>query len=316
MFMDAKRGPSVDPSGRRRVARISVERLEGKALMSHMAVHAKDVIVPGVLPVDISIRRFNQPGPIKNIIGQGFAVKVPRFNGYYTGPVGLPDAQADPTNPNATVGGGSALNGYLNASGAKAYIEGSNLVLTGIIAGTVQAAPGLGQEAYYNFGINRGGASRTGPFFGKPKVTFDSVVQVAVTPAGLSGTVTTFDAAGNTLTTTAIPPTSIATKTDAVQVLVPLSELPSTGVAPSRYRVSFFPSDKQVPANFNDIASVLPEFNTFPVKVLRRYPPFPNGGGTVGIVPPPTDTGAGTTTTTGGSGAGNQTGSGTGATQN
>ena len=210
-----------------------------------------------MLPADISIRRFNQPGPILNIIGPGFATKLPRFNGLYVGPVGFP-ATTDPNAVNAP--SASLVNGYLNASGAKAYVEGGNLVLTGIIAGVVQPSPAAGQESFYNFGINRGAATAPGPFFGKPKVAFDSVVQVGFTAAGPYATVTTLDVHTGAVTgTTSLPVSNIATKTDAVQVLVPLSALPSTGFPVAKYRVSFFPSDKAVPANFNDIASVLPE---------------------------------------------------------
>ena len=312
MSMDSRRGPSLDASGRRRAARPGLETLEGKALMSHggltnAGLHTQDVIVPGVLPVDISIRRFNQPGPIRDIIGPGFATKIARFNGYYVGPVGFP-ATTDATATNAPAA--STNNGYLNATGAKAYVEGSNLVLTGIISGTVQPTPAAGQESFYNFGINRGAATAPGPFYGKPKVTFDSVVQVGFTAAGPYATVTTLDVNTGAVTgTTNLPVSSIATKTDAVQVLVPLSALPSTGLPASRYRVSFFPSDKAVPANFNDIASVLPENNTFQVKVLRRYPAFPNGGGTIAVAPTPP-----TVSNGGGAGGGNQNGNGGGVT--
>ena len=297
--------------GRRR-ARVAVEALEGKALLSHLSiapkahpqVQAAQVTESAGLPGNLNIRRFNQPGPIKERIGPGFAVKVPRFYGLYSGPLGYP---ADPNNAASP---GNTLNGFLNASGLKAYVEGNNLVLTGIIAGFIQTAPTSDlQSAYYNFGINRGGATTPGPFPGRAGVAFDAVVTVGITPAGIGATVTTLDPTTLEVTGfTVLSPTQIATKTDAVQVQVPLSLLPSTGAAVSKYRVNFFPSDTSPPNNFNDLASFLPEDSTIRVKVLKRYPSFPNGGGTLAPLPT-TGTGG---STSGSGGKGGQGGSGQG----
>jgi len=301
--------------GRRR-SRLAVESLEAKALLSHVSIghHADAPLHPPVeaaqaaaataaLPGNLHIRRFNQPGPIKERIGEGFAVKVPRFYGLYTGPLGYP---ADPNNAKSP---GSTLNGYLNASGLKAYVEGNNLVLTGIIAGFIQASPTSDlQSSYYNFGINRGGATRPGPFPGRAGVTFDSVVTVGITPSGIGATVTTLDPRTfQTTGFTVLNPYQVATKTDAVQVIVPLSLLPSTGASPGHYRVNFFPSDTSPPNNFNDLASFLPEDSSIRVKTLKRYPKFPNGGGTLAGPPPTTGTG-------GQGGKGGQGGSGNGPT--
>ena len=278
----------------RRRRRLAVETLEEKALLSglHPVLHphvqaAQVASTNAMLTGDENVRRFNQPGPIKERIGPGFAVKVPRFYGYYTGPVGFPTARVDPTASTATAPSGNPLNGYLNASGLKAYVEGNNLVLTGIIAGSLQTSPGPGQEAFYNFGINRGGATSPGPIFQRGGVAFDAVVTVGITTSGIGATVTTLDP--KTLQVTGfnvLDPSQVATKTDAVQVQVPLSTLPSTGADPGHYRVNFFPTDVSPPAHFNDIASLLPENGSIRVRTLRHFPAFPNGGGTLAGPPP------------------------------
>ena len=280
MSNGSRRGPAAGGprpvSGRRRAA-VAVEPLEGRSLLSHIGGHH---LAPAVAEVqgaafhglsgDSSVRRFNQPGPLKDSFGPGFAIKVPRFYGYYTGPIGFPTATSTPKGSTTAPPSGNPLNGYLNAAGAKAYIVGNTLQLTGIIAGFIQATPGPGQEAFYNFGINRGGASAPGPIFQRDRITFDSVVTVGITQKGVGATVTLLNPSTlATVKTIHLKASSVTTNFDAVKVTVPLNDLPSTGAAPSQYRVNFFPTDAAPPKTFNDIASFLPEDNTFPVAVLR-----------------------------------------------
>ena len=149
MFFGMRKGSSPAGEGRRRSASkavVDVESLEGKLLLSHAgtahlahpALSAADTGLPGTLQV----ARFNQPGPIRNEVGVGYADKVVRFYKYYTGPI----------------------LGQLNAAGAKAQIVGDNLLLTGIVGGKIVANPtSAGAEEYYYFGINRGGATTPAP---------------------------------------------------------------------------------------------------------------------------------------------------------
>ena len=246
MVFGKRKGMSTAGAGRRRgplKAIVGVESLEGKLLLSHAgvakahpALSAADVGLPGTL----AVARFNQPGPIRNEIGDGHAVKVARFYKYYTGPI----------------------RSELNATGAKAQIVGDNLALTGIVAGKIPTTPtSADQESYYYFGINRGGATAPGPFPGRPNVTFDSVVIVGVTQAGIGSIVQTDGS-----TYTALDPSAVTVSGNDFHVTVPLSLLPSTGAAPNHYRVSFFPATEAPLTTFNSIASFAPEGRTFRVQ--------------------------------------------------
>src|SRR5262249_36518215 len=133
-------------------------------------------------------------------IGTGFAVKVPRFYPAYTG----------------------AKRTELDAAGAKGVLDPSgNLVLTGIVtANSIPQQPtSPSQESFYVFALNRGGAPAPGPIPGRPGITFDSVVTVAIEQTGITAAVTDL-ATGQTVP---LSTADLLFKQNALQVTVPAS---------------------------------------------------------------------------------------------
>jgi hypothetical protein len=211
-----------------------LEVLEGRALLSHASVPriaAADVLAPP-RPAD------PHPGPIKNLIGTGHAVKISRLYPYYTG----------------------AKLGQINGAGALAYNDGQgNLVLTGIVAGTIVTVPSDStQSQFYVFGINRGNAAAVAPFPGRRGVMFDSYVEVSVQPTGVSAQFV--DLAKGT--TTNLPASNVILGSDVAKVAVPLSILGNTTITPT---VNFWTQDVQQVGDYHHISSFTPEFRNFPV---------------------------------------------------
>ncbi len=247
MFLGLRMGLRPGEPARRRVAPkavVAVESLEGKLLLSHAGAAQTTVPTAGFgLPGTLQVNRLNQPGPILNEIGIGQSVKVARFYKYYTG----------------------AFRGELNATGSKAQVVGDQLNLTGIVGGKIAAKPtSAAREAFYYFGINRGGATGTGPFPGRPRINFDALVIVGVTQQGSAAVVQT---SGSSITS--LDPSLLKLGTDNVKVSVPLSLLPTTGAPASQYRVSFFPASEAPLTRFNSIASFAPEGRTIRVSTAR-----------------------------------------------
>jgi len=175
---------SASRAGGRR--QINLETLEGRALLSHLltpkAHQAASTPTPGpavdVAPAPVALPRRPHPGPIVNNFGVGFAVKSPRFYEFYKG----------------------ALRPELNAAGMKATFDTSgNLVLTGIVAGLITKTPKTADASeYYVFGIDRGLSGGIAPFPGRPRIRYDALVGVALTPGGAVASV--FDMHTNTVT--------------------------------------------------------------------------------------------------------------------
>jgi hypothetical protein len=227
------------PSRRRRGSSPvgNVETLEGRTLLSHAP--GRRPSRPGLPPAAIRplpAQGVSLLGPIRNEAGVGHAIKVPRFYPYYTG---LKLSQ-------------------INAAGAKAVLDGrGNLILTGIVAGTVGNPPGSPRdEGFYVFGLDRGAAMRPGPFPGRPRITFDAYVEVSVRQSGVSAAFVDLAQA----TVTPLPAGSVVLSMDSVKVGVPTSL-----VGASRFTVNFWTQDAEAVGDFRRVASFAPEFRNFPV---------------------------------------------------
>jgi hypothetical protein len=122
--------------------------------------------------------------------------------------------------------------------------------------GVNQGAINPNVAATYVFGIDRSGDLPTGPFPGRPDIRFDATVVTKIVP-GKSPTVTVTDLANKTSTTVQGPALHISGKT--IEVTIPGSLLPSTGLAPSQFRFDYWPADG-LPGSTN-IASFAPEFH-------------------------------------------------------
>ena len=120
-------------------------------------------------------------------------------------------------------------------------------------------------RATYVIGVDRSGHLPTGPFPDRPDIRFDATVVIKIVP-GQSPTVTVTDLANKTSTT--VQDSNLQISGKKIEVVIAGSLLPSTGLAPSRFRYDFWPEDG-LPGSTN-IASFAPEFHDIRVGVERR----------------------------------------------
>ncbi len=120
-------------------------------------------------------------------------------------------------------------------------------------------------RATYVIGVDRSGHLAAGSFPGRPNIRFDATIAIKIVP-GQSPTVTVTDLANKTSTT--LPGSALQISGKKVEVVVPGSLLPSTGLSPSHYRYDFWPEDGL--AGSTNIASFAPEFHDIQVGVVHR----------------------------------------------
>lgn len=240
-------GSRVESGRRKHRAAVAVESLEGRELLSNHVGPSHEILVTRGLAKPL-IYRGPDPGPIHNLNGNGFGVKIPRFYAWYYG-----DKRAE-----------------LNGASMMAILAPSrkNLLLSGELAGQIPATTDPGTADFYVWGINRGGATSPG-FPGRSNIKFNAVVAVAVTPTGVSGAVLDL----KTNVSTLLPASNIIIKGDTVHVVAPLSLLPSTGFNPGQYQVNFFTSDAAAGATYKNVASFTPEFRSVTVRSALVNPP-------------------------------------------
>jgi hypothetical protein len=152
--------------------------------------------------------------------------KTPRFSEFYNGPQ-LPELNA------------------VKASGKLA--RNGNFTFTGTNQGRITQGP-----AVYVWGIDRNGNLSSGPFTGRPNITFDALVIVSL-DSSLTRTAQVQLLGG---ATTNLPSSSVHVHGKTVSVTVAGSLLPSTGLPPSQYRFDYWP------AFGGSVSSFLPEFIT------------------------------------------------------
>lgn len=205
------------------------------------------LIVPhgeGFIPVHVSNARRDEP-----LFSNGLAAKRgPRFYPGYTGP----------RRPN--------LDG-IEASG---YVSGKNLILSGTVAGPIAPKSATGSEdASYWFGIDRGGASKTGPFPGRGNIRFDATVSATIVKGKLTASLALNNPQTNQPPTSAesLPSKDVKISGNTITITVPLSMLPSTGHAIDQWNVNFFTRNPDQKPNIHSVASFTPEFTEFQIYV-------------------------------------------------
>ncbi len=240
---------------------VSVEALEERALMSYGgAGSSPPPSPPPGAPMIHAPFRF---GAFTEKVGPGFVAKTPEFYSHYTGPR-FP---------------------YLDPTGLRAIVinQGQSLYLQGNVAGPI--IPSINQGGVlptYVFGINRGGATYPGPFPGKGNITFDAIVVISATPNGFVGSVTDTNDGMKTV----LPPGTFQIRGNSVSAIVPLSALPSTGVAPTDYQVNFWPRSVPPPSPASVIGGFAPQNSDAPVGAIFGGPPVTPIGRIMNYRPP------------------------------
>jgi hypothetical protein len=212
-----------------RAGSFAVEPLEGRALLAvvyPVGISHPIAISPPPAPVAMTSR--NPPSSRAS----GIVTEPPHFYQDYAGPR-LQELEA------------MKASGELSSNGTFTF--------TGTNRGRITGSP-----AVYVWGIDRSGNLPAGPFENRPGIKFDAVVVVAL---GSSSTPSAKVVDIATGTTTDLPAGSSSIHGKTVSVRVPAGLLPSTGLAPSRYRFNYWPEDGG-PAISTSVASFAPEFTT------------------------------------------------------
>jgi hypothetical protein len=231
------------PRRTRRNESISVESLEGRALLSGFHALAANH-VHGPLPVAALVVHHDQvQHQVTNSVVElarkptGVVTKRPHFYEFYTGEKAK----------------------SVNATGASVILSTRRNTFT--FTGTVQGRINDSGDIYV-WGIDRNGQLGPGPFQGRPNIKFDAVVVVTL-DASLRPTAQVIDLKSGTMTTLSAGSASIRGR--MVNVVVPASLLPSTGLAPSQYRFNMWPDYDTLAS----VASFVPEFTDAQVGVRR-----------------------------------------------
>lgn len=202
--------------------------------------------VSGQLPTNVSGRimalyelSLTRHALFQSIV-HGHVLKAPEFNVDYTGP-----KLAD-----------------LDVISAYAAINPQQEIQ---FTGEVLIPINVSQTAIYSFLVNRGGARSPGPLAGRPRISFDAVVQVTTGPAGITGTVSLLNPQEQLISTTTLPASSVQIVGAAVKVTVPLSLLPSSAppsARPATRHESFTFSANLPGISESDAAGFVPEYTT------------------------------------------------------
>ena len=271
MFSRARRGtghggPRVKSDRRRPSSKavVEVEPLEGRMLLSYLVV----VKNHKVIPVHVANARLYEP-----LYSNGLGLKKQaHFYPFYTGPK---RPELDGVSATAVISGNRVTDGILT--------------LSGTVAGPIIQKPKTAaQNAIYTFAIDRGGASKIGPFPSRGNIRYDAQVVASITQAGISAYVQLNNASiNNPLATTTINLSSSSVKIqgNTITITVPLTtgsgstltnQIPSTGHAIDQWNVNFFtrnPSKYGSHKNgYHSIASFTPELTMFQVYVQHVTP--------------------------------------------
>ncbi len=242
---------NVNPRRTASRAVLNVESLEGRTLLSYLVNvrHGK------VIPVYTGDARVNEP-----LFGNGIGAKhALHFYPLYTGPE-LP--QLNGISATAVVSGNP--------------IKNTNLVLTGTVAGPIVQKPKTpAEEAIYVFAIDRGGASGTGPFPGRPNIRFDTQVVAAVRQSGVKAYLLLNSVSTNQPHNPAVKlsSSSVTIAGNTLTITDPLSMLPSTGKPINQWNVNFFTRNPDQFSNYHSVASFTPEYTEFQVRINEPHVP-------------------------------------------
>jgi hypothetical protein len=264
---------------------LQVESLEGRALMSGMAIEAshpshaailarvhipkisfpsagKNAVLNAIfggaghewvtlaekeVPNILSVVSGFESGAITQFTAPGLVFKTPNWQTGYTG--FLHDVEA------GTIAGAVLL-------------KHKEIELASIQRGPFSTTP---FPTYVVFAINRGAGARPGPVFPlRPALTPDALVTVEVGPDGQGNSATVTDL--TTGTTVPLAPQLIQVKGPVVRVLVSAKQLPSEGFALKNYKFAVYP---QLVANgtYAQTGSFLPENSMIPIGVETNVAP-------------------------------------------
>jgi hypothetical protein len=225
----------------RKRATVRVEPLEGRVLLSYLVIPRGEK----AFPVHTGDARVHEP-----LYSNGLAVKhALNFYPHYTGP----------------------RRPELNGVRASAFASGTNLVFSGTVAAPIVTKPKTrAEESIYTFALDRGGASKTGPFPGRPRIRFDGVVVVEFRQKAPTVYVQLTDPKTKQPGTpkTSLPASSLVVNGDTLTVTVPLAKLPSSGHAFNQWNVNFFTRNPNQPDTFRGVASLTPEYTMFQVNAV------------------------------------------------
>jgi hypothetical protein len=274
----------MNPDRRRVCTALQVESLEGKLLMSQMALErphneAAAVVAQRQLP------KFSYPASgasavmnaifggaghefvtlalkeVHNVVGiasqfeagtrtqftaPGLVFKTANWQSGYTG---------FPHDPQSLTVAGAIL------------LKRKEIELGAIVRGPFVSYPGT---TYVVFALNRGAGARLGPVFPeRPGITPDALVTVTVRPYGINNSATLTDLTTGTTVPINVP---IQVAGPVVRLLVPTSMLPSEGLPISKYRFAVY---NQLVANgtYAQTGSFAPEDSMVPIGVETNIAP-------------------------------------------
>ena len=155
---------------------------------------------------------------------------------------------------------GDFLTSYIGPKGADLDALSASVSLVGsnfVVSGTVNGAIGTTAGAEYVFGVNTGGAL---PLFAPEEtgVLFDDVIVLAPGAASFVA-----DDLTNPMGPTVIglDNSAITISGDTFSAVIPISDLPSTGLTPGRFGFNLWP--RMPGTDFDEIADFAPNNTTF-----------------------------------------------------
>jgi hypothetical protein len=256
-----------------------VESLEGRTLLSGLGIDRPHGDGSAILArSSVSKASFNSAGEsaiLNALLGGAGHEFVALALKEVKNPLGVAAGFADHTITQYTVPGLvvkqiNLQSGYtgpphdsfaLNIGGA-VVLKRKKIELGAIVRGPFTTTPFATDVV---FALNRGAGQRLGPYYpGRPGITPDALVTVAVGPYGQGNSATYTDLTTGTTTPISSPVISVAGPT--VRILLDTSQLPSEGFSLKHYTFAVW-TESQPNAPFQDVGSFVPEDSMIPIGV-------------------------------------------------
>jgi hypothetical protein len=261
-------------ANREAAGRLSVETLEGRALLSGIGVLKGVVAHPAV--VASAVKTDPQAvaaimGALRGGAGSEFVTLIKRIPNYmgvinqfvrgqrtsFSGPGVV--AKTPAWQPAYT---GTRYDHMTATLAGAVVLPGNTLELAGVMRGPYDEAV----PSYLVFGIDRGAGAKRGPLFAsRPKITPDALVTIAIGSYGQNATATVTDL--TTGAVTAIDASKVQVQGAVARVWVDLSALPSKGLKTSGYRFAMWTAS-QPGGDITTVGSFVAESSMTPVGVL------------------------------------------------
>lgn len=157
-----------------------------------------------------------------------------------------------------TLDAGAPRAADLDVVSAITTLRGTNF----LFSATMDGAIGITDEAFYVWGVDRGAGASTANFasLGLPAIVFDSVLIVQNEGTGIVNNL------GGALFT--LPAGSVTISGNTIEVLVPVSFLPSQGFTPDQYQWNLWPRWGGVPFGDAQISDFAPDSTNAEVQVV------------------------------------------------